>query len=42
MEGAALIRDDFDTGKAWNHWQNGYVSPRIPLGEYADLTARKG
>ena len=42
LEGAALIRDDFDTGKAWNHWQNGYVSPRIPLGEYADLTARKG
>ncbi len=39
---AIIIRDDFDTGNSWNHWQNGYVSPRIPLGKYADLTSRKG
>ena len=40
--GTAVYRDDFDEDKEWNRWQNGYVSPRIPLGKYADLTARRG
>ena len=41
-EGMSVFRDDFDAEKEWNNWQNGYVSPRIPLGEYAGLTAKKG
>ena len=35
-------RDDFDGGEEWNTWQNGYVSPRIPLGKNADLKVRPG
>lgn len=40
--GKENTRDDFENGEEWNSWQNGYVSPRIPLGSHADLAARKG
>lgn len=32
------FRDNFEES-SWNFWQNGYVSPRILLGDYAELRA---
>ena len=34
--------DEFTEENGWNRWQNGYCSPRRPLGSDASLTARNG